>query len=291
MVRTPGASAQVWFSSLSLRLLHLARRHRLPAAGGVIILVAISLALFGPFITPFDAMQQNLAQSLERPSLAHALGTDNFGRDILSRIMVGARPSMFIALASTVFGLVPGVAIGLLVGYYENILSTAVMRFADILLAFPGVLMALALIAVIGPGLASVIIGVAVSFIPGYIRLVNAVVLTVKQNEYVASARCVGADDVRILLRYVLPNSSSSIIVQASLNVATALLVSSALSFLGLGADPSLPEWGAMLNGGRDSLRVAPWVTTFPGLAIMLVALGFNLLGDGLRDVFDPRLR
>jgi peptide/nickel transport system permease protein len=197
---------------------------------------------------------------------------------------------MLISLSATAIAAGVGIPIGLTVGYYRGLISSAVMRLTDIIMAFPGLLFALALIGVMGGGLRSLILAVSISFVPAYIRLVRAVVLTIRENEYIESARCVGARDTRIIWRHILPNSLNPIIVQTSLNVAAALLIASSLSFLGLGADPTLPEWGAMLNGGFEALRSAPWIATFPGLAIVFVGVAFNLLGDGLRDVFDPRL-
>lgn len=269
----------------------LARRYQLAAMGGAIVVGMLSMAVIGPYITPYDPMGQELSQSRLSPSWTHPLGTDHTGRDILSRILAGARLSLLISVASTMVALVPSVPVGIAVGYYENLLTSTLLRFTDILLAFPGVLFSLALIAVTGGGLLMLIIAVAATFVPGYIRLSRALVLSVKQQEYVLSARAVGAGDLRILKRHVLPNTLSPIIVQTTLNVSAAVIISSSLSFLGLGIDPSLPEWGAMLSAGRDYLREAPWVSTFPGLAIMLVSLGFNLLGDGLRDIIDPRSR
>jgi len=274
-----------------LKFRYVARRHQMAATGAAVILLFMFMAILGPYMAPFDPMEQNLAESQQRPSFRHLLGADNLGRDILSRILAGARLSLFIAVASTFIGLMPGVLVGIAVGFYENAASNAVLRFTDVLMAFPGVLLSLALIAVTGGGFVMVVIAVAATFVPGYVRLARAVVLAIKQSEYVQSARAIGAGDMRILLSHILPNSLGPIMVQTSLNISAAILIASSLSFLGLGIDPSLPEWGAMLNAGRDSLRVAPWVSTFPGLAIMLVSLGFNLLGDGLRDILDPRLR
>jgi len=267
-------------------------RRRRPAVLGLgLLLGLLLLTAAAPLLTPFDPNQQKLISALQPPSIAHPLGTDHLGRDIFARLLYGARLSLLIGFLAVAIGLVVGIPLGALSGYYGRWADLLIQRFADVLLSFPGFLLALSLVAILGVGLQNVIVSVGVSAIPSFIRLVRGSVLTIREQTYVEAARSVGVPDRRIILRHVLPNAMAPVIVQATLNLGTAILVAAGLGFLGLGVQPPTPEWGAMLGEGRNYIFSAPYMATFPGLAIFCAVLGFNLLGDGLRDALDPRLR
>jgi ABC-type dipeptide/oligopeptide/nickel transport system permease subunit len=266
------------------------RRHRLAAAGAVAIGVFASLALAAKWISPYDPIAQDLSAQLQRPSRAHWLGTDEFGRDIWSRILYGGRISIFIGIVSVGLGLVVGGLMGLIAGYHLR-LDNVLMRVVEVLQAFPGILLAIAVVAVLGPGLLNAMIAVGLRAIPSYARIVRSVALGLRGRDFVEAARAAGASDSRILFRHILPNGISTVLVFSSLQVANAILLAAILSFLGLGVQPPTPEWGKMVADGRAVLRTAPHVATFPGLAIFLTVMAFNLVGDGLRDSLDPRLR
>lgn len=266
------------------------RRNHLAVAGGVIVLVVAVLALIGPWITPYDPIDQDLPSQLQGPSREHWFGTDDFGRDILSRIIAGTRVSLMVGVLATGIGAVVGTVAGLVAGFYDR-LDTFVMRLMDILLAFPSILLAIGVIAVLGPSLTNVMIAVGIRSIPTYARLVRSTVLSVRTHEYVEAARTIGCTDRSILFRHIFPNCVNTLIVVSSLQIGDAILTASLLSFLGLGVQPPTPEWGQMVNAGRGLLREAPHIATFPGLALFLVVMGFNLLGDGLRDALDPRMK
>ena len=252
------------------------------------MVVLVLMAVFAPYIAPYDPIDQSLEDRLQAPSLEHVFGTDDFGRDILSRIMYGSRISLRIALISTSIALTLGTALGLLAGYRGGLPDAIAMRLVDIMLAFPSILLAIAIVAITGPGIDNVILAVSIVMIPQFARLVRASALTVRETAYVEAARALGARDRRIVFRHVLPNCMAPLIVQSTLSMATAILDAAGLSFLGLGAQPPTPEWGSMLSGGRELLLNAPWVMTFPGLAIFCVVLGLNLFGDGLSEALDP---
>jgi ABC-type dipeptide/oligopeptide/nickel transport system permease subunit len=269
---------------------HAFSRNRLAVAGLAIVVVFAAIAILGNVIAPYDPIKQSLREQLQGSSSKHWLGTDEFGRDILSRLIVGSRVSLLVGLIATGLGALLGTVAGLLAGFYRR-LDGLVMRAMDILLSFPSILLAVAIIAVLGPSLVNVMIAVGINSIPAYARLVRASVLSMKEADFVQAARTLGAGESRIMFRHVLPNCLSPIIVYSSLQIGGAILTASILSFLGLGVQPPNPEWGQMVNAGRGWLQQAPHVATYPGLAIFLVVMGFNLLGDGLRDVLDPRLR
>ena len=266
-------------------------RNRAAGVGVAIVLLMVLAAVAAPVLAPYDPLRQNLMASLQGPSRAHPFGTDNLGRDVLSRVMYGGRITIPIAFFGVLIALVVGVPLGLLAGYYARLIDTVIMRLTDILLAFPSMLLAIAITSALGIALSTVSIAIAVFSTPVYVRLVRAEVLRLRDREFVTAARCSGASDRAILFKHILPNGLSPIIIQSTLNAALAVLTVSALSFIGLGAQPPTPEWGVMLADGRGFMQVAPNVTAFPGLAIFLVVLGFNLLGDGLRDAYDPRSR
>lgn len=263
--------------------------NQLAVIGALIILTLIVVAMIGPSLVPEDPTTMDLDKQFLPPSRDHILGTDDFGRDILSRIVNGARLSLQVGIISVGIGAVAGSLIGLVSGYFGGWIDMVSQRLMEIMLAFPGLLLALAIVAVLGPSLANVMIAVGIGTVPAYARLMRGQVLSLKKKEYVESAKASGARASRIIFRHILPNTLSPLIVLSSLGIAGAILTGAALSFIGMGAQPPSPEWGAMLSSGREYLRHEWWIATFPGLALAITAFGFNLLGDGLRDAFDPR--
>ena len=257
--------------------------------GALVLLTFVAIA--APWLAPYDPIRQDPMLFLKPPSAEHWLGTDQFGRDIFSRILYGARISLRIGLVSVGIAIALGGFLGLVSGFYGGWLDQVISRFVDLLLAFPGILLALVIVSVIGPSLTNVMIAVGISATPTYARVVRGSVLAARENVYVEAAHALGAGDRRVLARHVLPNVLAPVIVLATLGVAGAILTGAALSFLGLGAAPPTPEWGAMLSEGRNYMRLAWWISTFPGLAIMIAVLATNLFGDGLRDALDPRMR
>jgi peptide/nickel transport system permease protein len=259
--------------------------------GGTILLAIILLSLAAPVISPYDPIKTNQRLSLQEPSLDHLMGTDRFGRDILSRVLYAGQTSLPIGIVSVAIGVLVGVSVGLLAGFQGGWVDAVSMRMVDLLLAFPGILLALAIIAVLGGSLTNLMIAVGIAAIPEYVRITRGAVLSVKEREFVVAARVIGCRGPAIMLRHILPNVVAPVIVLATLGMAAAIITGSALSFLGLGIKPPTPEWGNMLAEGREFLQHAPWVAFFPGVAIMMTVLSINLLGDGLRDALDPRMR
>jgi peptide/nickel transport system permease protein/oligopeptide transport system permease protein len=267
------------------------KRRRLAMAGGAVIVLLIVLGIAGPWIAPYDPLDQDLSKSLLGPSWAHWFGTDSFGRDILSRILYGARISLLVGIVSQGIAFSLGVAMGLVSGYYGGKVDSLIMRLADVTLAFPTLLLLIAITAAFQPGLTVVFVAIGVVGWAGLARLVRSQTLVVRELDFVQAARALGMNDLRLLAHHVLPNTLAPAIIAVTLGMAGAILLEAALSFIGLGAQPPTPSWGSMISDGRDFLRTAPWISVFPGLAIGLVVLGFNLFGDGLRDAMDPRLR
>jgi len=267
------------------------KRNRAAIVGGIIVLLFVATAILAPWLSPYHPNEGDLTKRLKAPDREHLLGTDPLGRDILSRVIYGARISLQIQIVAVVIAMFVGTILGMVGGYYGGTFDNLIMRLMDILLAFPGIFLAIAIIAVLGPGLTNLMLAAGIYSIPQFARIVRGSVLSLKEKEFVEAARAVGEKDFNILFRYLLPNSMAPIIVQTTLRMATVLLTASGLSFLGLGVQPPTPEWGAMLSNARAYLITAPHVATVPGLAIMLVVMGFNLFGDGLRDSLDPRLR
>jgi ABC-type dipeptide/oligopeptide/nickel transport system permease subunit len=266
-------------------------RNPVAIAGGAVVILLVLVAILAPYIAPYDPLHQDLANSMAGPSMTHLAGTDVHGRDIFSRIIHGTRISLRIGFLGMLLGCVVGVILGLVSGYYGGWLDTVIMRLLDVQLAFPGLLVAICIIAIIGPGLENVILAVGIFSVPMFARVTRGQVLSLKEQEFILAARMMGAQDSRIMLTHLLPNAVAPILVLCTLRIATAILTAASLSFLGLGAQPPIPEWGAMLSDGRAYLSIAPHVATTPGLAILITVLAFNLLGDGLRDALDPRLR
>lgn len=264
-------------------------RNRIAVVGFVIIVVALLTGLFAPFIATHDAYEMNIAKRLQGPSLDHWMGTDFLGRDTFSRVVLGARTAFQVAFGAVLVGALLGIPIGAVSGYFGGWLDAALMRLMDAILAFPGRLLAIVLVASLGSGLFSIYIAIGVSSIPRYARVLRGVVLSQKEREYVEAARSIGESDPRILFCEILPNCIGSLLVALTLDFAHAILIESSLSFLGLGFPPPTASWGLMLKEVSPYLEIQPWAVFFPGLAISLTILGFNLFGDGLRDVFDPR--
>jgi peptide/nickel transport system permease protein len=259
-------------------------------AGLIVILLFLVTALLAPYLAPHPPTRMIYTAVQQAPTLAHPFGTDELGRDVLSRVIYGARISMQVGVIAVGIALTIGTLLGLLAGFAGGWADAFIMRAMDVMLAFPGILLAIAIVAVLGPGLLNAMIAVGIAAIPVYARTARASTLSVLELDYVQAAGALGARPLRIALKYVLPNISAPIVVLATVGVATSILSAAGLSYLGLGAQPPTPEWGAMLSGARSYLRTAWWMATFPGLAIMLVVMAFNLLGDGLRDLWDPRL-
>lgn len=261
-------------------------------AGMVIIVLFILLAIFAPLVAPMDPLEQNISVRKSPPlTEGHLLGTDELGRDLLSRLIHGARLSMTIGVISVGIAMAGGLAIGTVSGFFGGWFDRIVMRLIDIMLAFPYVLLTIVIVAVLGPSLTNAMIAIGISQLPRYVRLVRASVLAEKESDYVLAERGIGTGDFELMFGSILPNALSPVIVQATLGVGEAILSSAALSFLGLGAQPPTPEWGLMIASSREFVTSAWWIVTFPGLATLLAVMGFNLFGDGLRDVLDPRLK
>ena len=278
-------------------LLAVARRKPLGTAGAVVTLLLILTAIFAPVIAPFDPYDLNLTERglplrREAPNGEFLFGTDALGRDVLSRIIYGARVSLLVGFLSVAVGTALGTAIGLASGYWEGKVDQVLQRIVDTFMAFPGIVLALAVVAVLGQSLINIILVISIVIAPGTSRVVRGAVLAIKQNVYVDAARSIGASDLRIVVRHLLPNVVAPVLIIATVWLGNAIVIEAALSFLGLGTPPPTPTWGGMLAGeGQRNLENAPWLAIFPGLAISIVVLSFNMLGDALRDVLDPRLR
>jgi peptide/nickel transport system permease protein len=260
-------------------------------AGAAIVCLFLSLTAFAALIAPYDPFDQDLSAALTAPSAAHLLGTDQYGRDVLSRIIYGSRTALLAIVVADGIALALGAALGLLAGFLGGRTDALVMRVVDVLLAFPYLLLALIIVAALGPSLINSIVAIGVVYTPQYARLIRGQVLSIKTTDYVLAARAVGASPHRIMLRHVLPNSFTPLLVMATLQSGTVVVETAGLSFLGLGAQPPSPDWGALLADGQSYFLTAWWIATFPGLAIFAVVIGFNLFGDALRDFFDPRRR
>lgn len=265
--------------------------NRLAVAGMVLLGILIFAAVFAEQLAPYNPIAQSLYDRRQPPSREHWMGTDDLGRDVLSRVIFGSRLSLRVGVLSVGIAIVTGTLIGLIAGYAGAWVDNIVMRLMDVMLAFPSLLLAIAIVTILGPGLLNMLYAIAIVSIPIYARIARAQVLSVKEQDFILAARAIGVPGHRILFRNILPNSLTPLIVAGTLGIATAILDAAGLSFLGLGAQPPTPEWGAMLGEGRGAVVAAPHVVAFPGLAIMFSVLGFNLLGDGLRDALDPRLR
>lgn len=268
-------------------------KNKMAMLGLFILLFLIVLALLADIIYDYDSIviKQNLAHRLQGPSGAHWLGTDEFGRDILARLIHGARVSLKVGILAVGLSIIVGGILGAISGFYGGTIDNTIMRAMDIFLAVPSILLAIAIVSALGPSMINLMIAISVSSVPTYARIVRASVLSIRDQEFIEAAKAIGASNTRIIFKHIIPNALAPVIVQGTLGVANAILSIAGLSFIGLGIQPPAPEWGSMLSGGRQYLRYAWWVTTFPGLAIMITILSLNLLGDGLRDALDPRLK
>ncbi|MDF2682581.1 MAG: hypothetical protein K0R47_3771 [Brevibacillus sp.] len=267
------------------------KKNKRAMAGLWMVLVFLVVAIFAPWIAPHDPFEQNMQVMLEAPSIHHFFGTDEFGRDIFSRVIYGAQISLMIGIVGVLISIVFGVALGTISGYFGGFVDSLVMRIMDIFMAFPSFLLALAIVSVLGPGMINVMIAIGIFSVPTFARISRSSVISIKNKEYIEAARAMGGTHLFIIWKHILPNSIAPIIVLSTMRIATAILTAAGLSFLGMGAQPPTPEWGAMLSTGREYLRTAPHVSTIPGLAIMFMVLAFNMLGDGLRDALDPKMK
>jgi peptide/nickel transport system permease protein len=267
------------------------KKNKAATVGLILIALLMVLALIGPTISPYNPLTPEPLNRLKGPSWNHPFGTDSLGRDILSRIIYGSRISILIGLIAVSISLIPGTILGLLSGFYEKYVDEPVMRSMDIMLAFPTILLAIFITAILGPSLLNTMIAVGIVYIPHYARVVRSSVLSLKEQLFVEAVKSIGGGNLRIIAFHIFPNTIPPIIVYATLGMGTAVLQAAALGFLGLGAQPPTPEWGAMLSEGRQYIQNAPHVAAFPGLAIFTLVLSFNLFGDGLRDILDPSLR
>lgn len=266
-------------------------RNRGAVLGAIVLIVLVGVGLLASVLTSYDPLEMAPKDRLVPPGPAHWFGTDNFGRDIFARVVYGTRISLPMGLISVALALTIGLIGGLFSGYYGGWVDAVIMRLVDVMLAFPGLLLALAIVASLGPDLVNAMIAVGISASPTYVRVVRSAVLSERELAYVDAARSIGAPVWSIIFRHILPNTLTPVIVLSTLGVASAIITGAALSFLGLGVKPPTPEWGSMLSEARNYLRVSPWTMTFPGLAIVIAALSINLFGDGLRDALDPRMR
>lgn len=266
-------------------------KNKAAVLGFFVVVFLVMFCVLAPYIAPYSPLKLNIPERLQPPSMSHLLGTDQFGRDILSRLLYGGRLSLGVGIISVVLGLIPGVLLGLASGFLRGNVDAAIMRGVDIMMALPSILLALLIVTVLGPGLINTMIAVGIGGIPSMIRLVRGKVLSIRETEYIEAARSIGANDWRIMIRHILPNCAAPIIVVATLRLPSAIIMAASLSFIGLGAQAPTPEWGAMLASGRHFLTTSWWICTFPGLAIFLAVLGLNMFGDGLRDALDPKLK
>lgn len=267
------------------------KKNKIALVGTFIVLFFVMIAIFAPLLMPYEHNEQQLIKRFMAPSSDHWFGTDDFGRDILSRVILGARISLWVGFTAVIGSVFVGSILGVIAAFYGRWVDTLISRIFDIMLAFPSILLAIAIVAILGPDLQNALIAIAIVNVPNFGRLIRSKVLSVKEEEYVTAAKAIGMSDFRLLIHHIIPNSITPIIVQGTLAIATAIVEVAALSFLGLGAQAPDVDWGKMLDDSKAYLVQAPWTMIFPGLAIMLTVLGFNLMGDGLRDAMDPKLK
>lgn len=272
-------------------VLHRLMKNKLAVVGLVVIILLILVAIFAPFLAPYGYEEQDLMATYQSPNATHLLGTDNLGRDILSRLIYGSRQSLRIGVLSVAIAATLGITFGSIAGFYGGRLDNVLMRILDIYQSVPAMLLSIALAAALGPGINNAILAIGISTMAEYARLIRAQILTVREREFVEAARAINAGDGRIILKHVLPNAFAPLIVSITMNIGNSILAAATLSFIGLGAQPPLPEWGAMLSAGRSYMRDYGYLVIIPGICIMVSVLAFNLLGDGLRDALDPRMK
>ena len=266
-------------------------REKSAFAGLVIVIFVLFVAIFAPILSPTNPLQQNLADNLSPPDKSHYFGTDELGRDLLSRVLYGARTSLALGILPILFATSVGIVVGIISGYAGGLIDEVVMRITDLLISIPYFLLAILIVAAFGPNLVNAMFAVGISFIADFIRIIRATTLAAKEDDYVRAEKAIGAGHLRIMFGHILPNIISPVLVLTTLKISEAILAAAALSFIGLGAQPPTPEWGLMLAGARDYLLSSPYLMIFPGIAIIVTSLGFNLLGDGLRDLLDPRYK
>ena len=267
------------------------KRSKSAVLGLIFVIITILTAIFAPLIAPYDPVEQNLIERLEGPSSKHWLGTDNFGRDIFSRIIWGSRVSLKVGLTSMSFGILVGFLLGIISGYYGGIMDALIMRLVDVLLAFPSILLALTIMAIMGSSVNNVILAIGITAIPRFTRIVRAEVISIKDQEYVTASQALGATNFRTMFKHIAPNVLTPLIIMGTLRIAYAIISEASLSFLGLGVQPPTPSWGNIISAGKGVLSFAPWISVSGGIAIVIAVLGFNLFGDGLRDALDPKSR
>ncbi|WP_294150086.1 ABC transporter permease [uncultured Clostridium sp.] len=267
------------------------KKNRRALLGLGILIFLVFLAVFANVVSPYDPTVQDIPNKLQGPSIAHLMGTDQYGRDILSRVIFGTRISLMVGIVSTSMAVAVGGTLGSVAGYYGGVTESIIMRVTDIFLAIPSILLNIAIAAALGGGLVNMMIALGISYIPAYCRIMRSSIYSVRDQEFIEASRAAGAGDGYIILHHIVPNCLSPMIVQATLKVGAAILLCSTLSFIGVGISPPTPEWGSMIATGREYLRTAPHLTTFPGIAIMLAVFSLNLMGDGLRDALDPKLK
>ena len=285
-IETPRRARGLW-QDAARRLV----RHRLAMFGLVILSAVTIMALFGPNLAVYDPNVMDFTARFAPPSLEHPFGTDDFGRDTLTRIVYGARVSLYVGIVAVSLSATVGSLLGMVAGYSNRIVDEVIMRLMDVLYAFPAILLAIAILAALGKGIGNAMIAIGVVYIPIFARIARSAVLSIRNEEFILAARTMGASDLRVLFTHILPNILSPIIVETTLSLAFAILAEAALSFFGLGTQPPDPSWGRMLSEGRNYFRQSVWMGIFPGLAIMFTVMGFNFLGDGLRDALDPRMK
>jgi peptide/nickel transport system permease protein len=266
-------------------------KSKLSLFGIIVLVITILVAIFAPLVSPFDNTETDFFKTFAKPSIEHPMGTDELGRDVFSRIVYGSRITIVVGVVAVLIAMVPGVALGLIAGYWRGKVDTVISGILDAIWAFPTLILALAICAVLGPGLPNILLAIGIVYTPGFARVVRNMVLSVREMEYVQGARAIGLNDFEIIVRYILPNISSVIIVQTSLNAAQAIIAEASLSFLGLGIQAPQASWGSMLKTGYQYISIAPWLSVFPGICILITVLGLNFLGDGLRDALDVRIR
>lgn len=277
--------------SFTSQTLHYLMKNRLAVIGGLLVLGVFVVAIFATFIAPYDPSAIDIKNILIGPNLRHPLGTDELGRDVLSRMIWGSRVSLEVGFVAVGIATIIGILLGALAGYYGSYIDSAIMRMVDIMLSIPTIFLVLAVIAILEPSITNIMIVIGLTSWMEPARLIRAEFISLKEREFVIAARAIGASDGRIIFRHVLPNGLSPILVSATMGVGGAILVESALSFLGLGVQPPTPSWGSLLSSGKDNIEIAWWLSAFPGLAILVTVLGYNLLGEGIRDALDPRQR
>ncbi|MBW2148110.1 MAG: ABC transporter permease [Deltaproteobacteria bacterium] len=274
-----------------LKIIRTFLKNRSAVAGMIMVMIILPVAFLSPLIAPYDPIEQNVELQLKAPDRDHTLGTDSFGRDMLSRILVGGRVSLTVGILSVLLGMFIGSPFGLLAGYYGGKLDMLITRAIDILMSFPTLLMGLMVLAILGPGMNNLIISIALAFAPRFARMARAPTISIKEQDFVMASRALGMNDYRIMFRHILPNIVGDISVMATLWTATAIRLEANLSFIGIGVQPPTPSWGVMIRTGVDYLTNAPWISIYSGIAILITVLSFNMIGDGLRDVIDPKLR